>query len=170
MEEKQELCDCGELLDVIHSCPLGRKDQDKVRTHMPKMAPTDRVKSFDEVELGLTEELAISEALRCLGCEVESCVACRICVEVCPNACIHIESEKTETGKKYVSSYEMDASTCLFCGHCVEACPTRTLCHTKEYELSVFSKEEMRYRMKGKDGQSSAAGVGQEDSREKTES
>ena len=79
---------------------------------------------------------------------MEICVGCGICAEICPDACISVKTEKTETGKKYVTDYEIDASICMFCGLCTEACPTGTLTHSKAYELSTFQKEDMKYAMK----------------------
>jgi formate hydrogenlyase subunit 6/NADH:ubiquinone oxidoreductase subunit I len=132
-------------------------DCHKERMEMPKLHPEERVTSFEEVELGLTREEAIKEALRCLGCCVETCIGCKICAEVCPDACIHIDSRESGSGHRYAASYSIDGSKCMFCGLCVEACPTKTLYHTKEYELSTPAKEDMYYRMKipgGKEGES----------------
>ncbi|MDQ7826321.1 MAG: 4Fe-4S dicluster domain-containing protein [Candidatus Eremiobacteraeota bacterium] len=117
-----------------------------IRASMPKLPARERAASFDEVEKGLPEDIAVLEAIRCLGCNVELCVGCRICAEVCPDACIHINTAETLSGKQYVTSYEVDSATCMFCGLCTEACPTKTLVHTAAYELSVYDKQEMVYR------------------------
>jgi len=42
------------------------------RSKMPKLSVKERQKNFKEVELGLTEEMAIKEARRCLRCELET--------------------------------------------------------------------------------------------------
>ena len=44
--------------------------QDAKRPKMPKLPIKERKKNFKEVELGLTEEMAIKEARRCLRCEL----------------------------------------------------------------------------------------------------
>jgi len=119
----------------------------KGRVEMPRLDLSLRVSSFDEVEQGLTEEAAVAEALRCLGCNVGLCVGCSICAEICPDACISIETEKTSSGKTYVTSYSIDSCNCMFCGLCQEACPTGTLSHTAEYEHSVYHKSQMKYEM-----------------------
>jgi formate hydrogenlyase subunit 6/NADH:ubiquinone oxidoreductase subunit I len=130
-------------------CPqCSGSNPDRVRASMPKLKPAERMHSFDEVELGLDSDSAVQEAIRCLGCCAGLCVGCRICAEVCPEACIKIAVEKTGSGKKYVTRYDINASTCLFCGLCTEACPTGTLTHSKEYELSTFNKEDMYYHVK----------------------
>jgi len=40
---------------------------------MPKQEPFERIKNFDEVALGYTEELALEEAGRCLKCKKPTC-------------------------------------------------------------------------------------------------
>jgi heterodisulfide reductase subunit A len=58
------------------------------RVEMPKLPVADRIGAWDEVELGLTEELARAEAQRCLHCGV--CVDCYECVDACkPGAVDH---------------------------------------------------------------------------------
>jgi len=42
------------------------------RTKMPKLPVKKRQKNFKEVDLGLTEEMAVKEAKRCLRCELET--------------------------------------------------------------------------------------------------
>ena len=54
------------------------------RAHMPVLKPEDRVRSFDEVQLGLSEEMAVEEAKRCLGC---GCA----CVQACPYEVIQFD-------------------------------------------------------------------------------
>ncbi|GEM_PF-1529851 len=143
MEEKREPgSECAAAHEgICASLP------DAKRAAMPKLAPTVRASSFEEVEKGLTEETAVTEALRCLGCRVGLCVGCSICAEICPDACISIETSRSDSGKAYVTSYSIDSSRCMFCGLCTEACPTGTLSHTGEYELSVYQKSQMIYRM-----------------------
>ncbi|MCW3991752.1 MAG: NADPH-dependent glutamate synthase [Candidatus Bathyarchaeota archaeon] len=46
----------------------------KPQVEMPKQTPEERVKNFDEVALGYTEEMAVEEALRCLTCPNPQCV------------------------------------------------------------------------------------------------
>ncbi len=44
---------------------------------MPVLKPEERVSNFDEVQLGLTEEMVVEEAKRCLGCG-------SACMQSCP--------------------------------------------------------------------------------------
>ena len=41
------------------------------RVEMPSLSIEDRLKGFDEVELGLSEEMAIAEGRRCWRCDLE---------------------------------------------------------------------------------------------------
>jgi len=50
------------------------KQVDTNRRPMPKQEPFERVRNFDEVALGYTEELAREEASRCLACKKPFCV------------------------------------------------------------------------------------------------
>lgn len=51
---------------------LGRDDDfiDKQRVPIPILSVEDRVKGFDEINLGYNEEMAIEEATRCLRCDL----------------------------------------------------------------------------------------------------
>jgi heterodisulfide reductase subunit A-like polyferredoxin len=58
----------------------------KPREIMPTAPVKERVQDFREVELGLTEEQARAEAIRCLRCGI--CSECWRCVDVCGLKCI----------------------------------------------------------------------------------
>ncbi|MGM0687017.1 MAG: FAD-dependent oxidoreductase, partial [Promethearchaeati archaeon] len=51
------------------------------RAVMPKQSVASRKNSFSEVELGFNEEIALTEAERCLGCA--NCCECKLCVDAC---------------------------------------------------------------------------------------
>jgi heterodisulfide reductase subunit A-like polyferredoxin len=63
----------------------------------PPILPVDeRIKSFSEVDQGLTKEMVIREAQRCLNCA--GCCDCQQCVMYCePGAVNHEMKETTET-------------------------------------------------------------------------
>ncbi len=44
------------------------------RLHMPEQSPKKRIKNFQEVNLGLTEEQAMHEARRCIDCPKPTCI------------------------------------------------------------------------------------------------
>jgi glutamate synthase (NADPH/NADH) small chain len=59
------------------------KKIDYNRRPMPKQEPFERVKNFDEVALGYTEQLAVEEASRCLGCKKPLCVdGCPVAIDI----------------------------------------------------------------------------------------
>ena len=62
------------------------------RAEMPTLPLEKRLKGFDEVELGLTEEQAIAEARRCLACA--GCSECLACEKVCGPKCIDHRMEE----------------------------------------------------------------------------
>jgi len=53
------------------------------------------------------------------------CVACMLCVTVCPSECITVEAAEDPDPEiqKAPSRFMIDLSRCCFCGFCVEACP-----------------------------------------------
>jgi NADH-quinone oxidoreductase subunit I len=62
------------------------------------------------------------------------CVACGLCMAVCPSQCIHIVTAEDEEGKRYPLTYELDALRCIFCGYCEEVCPVNAIFVGKNYE------------------------------------
>lgn len=53
------------------------------------------------------------------------CVACLLCMSVCPAQCMRIVSEEAldPAIEKRPAIFDIDLSRCVFCGFCVEACP-----------------------------------------------
>ena len=62
------------------------------------------------------------------------CVACGLCMVVCPSQCITIETAEDQEGRRYPLRYELDATRCIFCGFCEEACPVKAIFMGKNYE------------------------------------
>ncbi|HEY1544202.1 MAG TPA: FAD-dependent oxidoreductase [Xanthobacteraceae bacterium] len=104
-----------------------------------------------EVELGYDVKLALSEAYRCLNCDVQTvfssslCIECDACVDICPMDCItftpnadeadlrtHLQAPAANlTQDLYVANglktgrvMVKDEDVCLHCGLCAERCPT----------------------------------------------
>lgn len=59
----------------------------RLRVQIPSLPMQDRVGNFDEVDLCLTEEAALTEASRCLICG--PCSECMACVDVCKTEAIN---------------------------------------------------------------------------------
>ncbi|NEP59154.1 MAG: NAD(P)H-quinone oxidoreductase subunit I [Symploca sp. SIO2G7] len=78
--------------------------------------------------------------------EFDKCIACEVCVRVCPInlPVVHYEFDK-ESKKKKLKHYGIDFGVCIFCANCIEYCPTNSLSATEEYELSSYDRHELNY-------------------------
>ena len=83
----------------------------KKRSKMPKAPLAKRLGSFDEVNLGFSEEAAVEAANRCFNCGV--CNLCDNCYIFCPDVAIRKEEDRNV----------VDYDHCKGCGICVEECP-----------------------------------------------
>ena len=102
------------------------------RFEVPTLATGRRI-GLAEVELGFTEDQARCEAARCLRCfanivlDVERCVLCALCADVCPVDVISFvpaaELEPAATGTALL----LDEERCIRCGLCIERCPPDAL-------------------------------------------
>ena len=117
--------------------------------HRDKVVALKDIKA--EVELGFDEKLALSEAGRCLNCDVQTvfsaqlCIECDACVDICPMDCITFTANGEEAdlrqrlnapshnltqdlyvqdGLKTGRAMVKDEDVCLHCGLCAERCPT----------------------------------------------
>ncbi len=80
--------------------------------------------------------------------EMDDCIVCDKCAQVCPVDCIEIEPVKSpeEFGRTsdgtpkriYAATFNIDMGKCCFCGLCTTVCPTECLTMTKEYDFSTF--------------------------------
>ncbi len=93
------------------------------------------------------EKLVPSERFRGrIHYEFDKCIACEVCVRVCPINLPVVDWEfNKETKKKVLKHYSIDFGVCIFCGNCVEYCPTNCLSMTEEYELAAYDRHELNY-------------------------
>ncbi|WP_317932671.1 FAD-dependent oxidoreductase [Halioxenophilus sp. WMMB6] len=107
-----------------------------------------------EVELGFNVETALSEAHRCLNCDVQTvfeekkCIECDACIDICPTDCLtfttveegeaetdlrqHLKMPANNSAQALLVSDLLatqrvmvkDENVCLHCGLCAERCPT----------------------------------------------
>jgi NAD(P)H-quinone oxidoreductase subunit I len=78
--------------------------------------------------------------------EFDKCIACEVCVRVCPINLPVVDWEFNKaTKKKTLNHYSIDFGVCIFCGNCVEYCPTNCLSMTEEYELAAYDRHELNY-------------------------
>ena len=98
---------------------------DPKKHEMPTQAPEVRAHNFKEVALGYTEEIAVSEASRCLNCKNQPCV------QGCP-VNVHIPEfiQKIKAGDFEGAYQEISLSSSLpaVCGR---VCPQETQCESK---------------------------------------
>ena len=89
---------------------------------MPSQAPDVRNKNFEEVALGYSEETAIDEAKRCLGCKN------RPCVSGCP-VNIHIPEFISKVAEgDFEGAYEVISLSSSLPAVCGRVCPQETQC------------------------------------------
>lgn len=93
------------------------------------------------------EKLVPSERYRGrIHFEFDKCIACEVCVRVCPiNLPVVDWTFDKGTKKKTLDHYSIDFGVCIFCGNCVEYCPTNCLSMTEEYELAAYDRHELNY-------------------------
>lgn len=91
------------------------------------------------------EKISSSERFRGrIHFEFDKCIACEVCVRVCPiNLPVVDWILMRDIKKKRLRSYSIDFGVCIFCGNCVEYCPTNCLSMTEEYELSSYDRHEL---------------------------
>jgi len=71
-----------------------------------------------------------------------TCVACGLCVAICPSRCISLEIGERKDGTRYPLRYEIDSLRCIYCGYCQEACPVNAIRLGEGYEYVHFHRED----------------------------
>ncbi len=71
-----------------------------------------------------------------------TCVACGLCVAICPARCISIEIRERPDGSRYPGMYEIDELRCIFCGYCQEACPVNAIKLGQKYEYVHYARKD----------------------------
>jgi formate dehydrogenase beta subunit len=103
------------------------------RVAVPTLETGRRI-GLAEVETGFTAEQARCEAGRCLRCfanillDVERCVLCALCADVCPVDVISlVPSEEIDPARTGGTALLLDETACIRCGLCIERCPPDAL-------------------------------------------
>ena len=107
---------------------------------IPSLPLKDRYSNTRETETGYTPEQAVSQARRCLQCQLNImidpsiCILCSGCVDICPYDCISMEGLSRvvkgdlmhQSAARWSGGADMiiDEEKCIRCGLCVVRCPT----------------------------------------------
>lgn len=94
------------------------------RTKNSRLAMEQRLTTFDEVELTYTEEEALLEASRCMGCPT------RWCTKECPAGMPVQEFIKKIRQKDYEGAYELISSASTLPEFCSRLCPQEKQCQS----------------------------------------
>jgi formate dehydrogenase (NADP+) beta subunit len=130
-------------IQAVHRPTLGYDGVPRVE--VPSVA-SDRRIGVAEVELGYTEEQARLEASRCLQCflniwlDVDLCILCGGCVDICPEHCLRIVPMEDIEGMaeaEPASALILQEDRCIRCNLCVERCPTDALSMVRWDEVST---------------------------------
>jgi glutamate synthase (NADPH/NADH) small chain len=107
---------------VAETKPKPKPKIKKESVEMPKQKPKERVKNFNEVALGYTEEQAIEEANRCLQCVKPQCVG------GCPVEVPIPEFIKCLRERKYAEGIAVIKSKNALPAVCGRVCPQEEQC------------------------------------------
>ena len=95
------------------------------KTPMPEQDPQVRSHNFEEVALGYTQEMAVSEAQRCLNCKNKPCVGgCPVLVPL-PEFIAHVAKGEFE------EAYQVLSRATSLPAVCGRVCPQETQCESK---------------------------------------
>jgi NADPH-dependent glutamate synthase beta subunit-like oxidoreductase len=96
--------------------------QFRPRLIQPRLLKEERIRSFAEIELKVSAQIAMKEAERCFNCGL--CNQCDNCYIYCPDASVlrHAEGEPRRVDYDY----------CKGCGLCVVECPRYAMSLVKE--------------------------------------
>lgn len=95
------------------------------RVHLAELPVEQRIRSFQEVELGLTEEQARFEACRCVECGCQVAMSCKLqdyCSEYGADQTRYagaFNRYKVDTRHPFIT---LDSNKCINCGRCVRTC------------------------------------------------
>lgn len=136
----------------LHDWMYHNKVSSDMRQNVPMVSKVKSIKDrLMEVELGFNPQIGLKEALRCINCDIQTvfnvdeCIECDACVDICPTTCINFLKNGDEEDLRsrlsipakntaqplYVSDIlptgrvmVKDEDVCLHCGLCAEKCPT----------------------------------------------
>ena len=127
--------------------PLAEDVKDLPRKHTNMLLPAERVKSFDECDLGFDEITAVEEGSRCLVCECKKCMV----------ECIMLNDFTLYPGalfKKFLEDGNIEplvVYSCNMCDQCTLVCP-------KEFKFAELFGNIRKAMVKDNNGESPIPG------------
>ena len=104
---------------------MAKANMSPTRNPMPTQDPKVRARNFDEVAIGYTPEMAVDEALRCLGCKTMPCSeGCPVNIRI-PEFIAKIKECDFE------GAYEIISATSSLPAVCGRVCPQETQCESR---------------------------------------
>jgi ferredoxin len=100
------------------------------RNNPDRLEAMERIRTFEEVNGGLTSERVEDEISRCFGCG--TCIDCENCLDFCPDLSILKDTE--------LRRYGFDEDHCKGCGICSVACPRNVVEMVSEKNENVFDR------------------------------
>ncbi len=102
-----------------------QRNMDPRKCPMPSQDPAVRAHNFDEVALGYTYDMAVSEARRCLGCKNKPCVTgCPVQIDI-PAFIERVANEDME------GAYRVLSASSALPAVCGRVCPQENQCEGK---------------------------------------
>lgn len=91
----------------------------------------------------LPERARWAVQLKCDESGSHKCTACMACVRECPDYILDLQVTTREDKTKHIDRYTYEIGACMMCGLCVEACPFDAIEMGQDYELAVFSPDDL---------------------------
>lgn len=108
---------------------------------MKKQSAEERIKNFNEVAFGFSEEEAVKEAARCIRCKVPQCVTgCPVCIDI-PKFITLIKERKFEEAIKTIKEKNSLPAVCGRVCPQEEQCEVKCILGKKEKPINIGALE-----------------------------